>query len=114
MATRMMTLLYGDKPEADVEPGNRVDTADDQPPASLPPIAPEAHAPHGHHFALRGLVLGLAAAAAVLVGVTIALVALVWAHALTPAVQVTLVVLGLLLIAAGTAYVVGKPTHTAR
>jgi hypothetical protein len=114
MATRMMTLLYGDKPEADVEPGNRVDTADDLPPASLPPMAQQAHAPHGHHFALRGVVLGLAAAAAVLIGVTIALVALVWARSLTPAAQVTLVVLGLLLIVAGAAYVVGNTTHAAR
>ena len=26
MATRMTTLLYGDKPESDIEPGNRVDS----------------------------------------------------------------------------------------
>jgi len=71
----MMTLLYGDKPEVDVEPGNRVDTESDRPPVSLPPME---YAPEPRVFALHDLGLGLVAAAAVLAGLTIAVVALVW------------------------------------
>jgi hypothetical protein len=115
MATRMTTLLYGDKPEADVEPGNRVDTTDSEPPASPPPMRPMRVSPaQPHPFAMRGLFLGLAAAASVLVGLTVALIAVVWSRSITPAAQVTLVVLGLALVAGGTAYVAGSTTYKAR
>jgi hypothetical protein len=84
MATRMTSLLYGDRPEADVEPGNRVDTALDWPAAASPPTWTTSEMPESdeHHevYALRGLVLGLAAAAAVLAAVTIVVVALMWWH----------------------------------
>jgi len=38
MATRMTTLLYGEKPGCDVAPGNRADTADAAVPAPAPPF----------------------------------------------------------------------------
>lgn len=38
MATRMATLLYGDKPGCDVEAGNRADAADLALPAPAPPF----------------------------------------------------------------------------
>jgi hypothetical protein len=116
MATRMTTLLYGDKPEADVEPGNRVDTVNGRPAAAPPPMRP-AHTtqPHGRPFALRGVVLGLAAGSVVLVGLTIAMIALAWAGSITPGAQVALIVLGVMLAAAGIAYVASaRPEHATR
>lgn len=54
MATRMATLLYGEKPNADIQAGNRADTVDDipaaapLPPPALPPssgfVSPSANA----------------------------------------------------------------------
>jgi hypothetical protein len=40
MATRMTTLLYGEKPEIDVEPGNRVDSEDGPSVPAPPPMRP--------------------------------------------------------------------------
>jgi hypothetical protein len=42
MATRMTTLLYGDRPGIDVEPGNRVDSESPSGPSipSPPPMRP--------------------------------------------------------------------------
>lgn len=117
MATRMMTLLYGDKPEADVEPGNRVDTVDERPPMSplsMEGLAPSTSDAHAHFSGLDGLVRGLAAAVAVLSGVTITLIALVWSSSITPGAQVTAVVLGVVMIAGGTAYLVESSAHRAR
>lgn len=120
MATRMTTLLYGDKPEADIEPGNRVDTANGGPqPSTLPMTSGEVGstvAPHlyARPFALRGLVFGLAAAAAVLAGITIAIVAFVWAPSIAPGARVALVVLGVFSFAGGIAFVVSNPTDAAR
>src|SRR4051812_28847388 len=106
MATRMTTLLYGDKPEADVEPGNRVDTANIGPMiVSPPPMRPQL----GRPFALRGIVLGLTAASAVLAGVTLATVGLVWSRSITPGAQVALVVIGVLLTSGGIAYAMSAP-----
>jgi hypothetical protein len=109
MATRMMTLLYGDKPEVDVEPGNRVDTADDSAPPTI--LSMEEQAPWASQ--LGGLVRGLLAAVAVLSGVTLTLIAFVWSRSITPGAQVTLVVLGVVMIAGGTAYVVGPRSGSA-
>lgn len=117
MATRMMTLLYGDKPEADVEPGNRVDTVDDRPPTSSLILSMEEQPPwasHAHRFALAGLVGGLLAAVAILSGVTVTLIAFVWSRSLTPGAQVALIVLGVVMIAGGAAYVAGRPEPRAR
>lgn len=122
MATRMTTLLYGDKPEADVEPGNRVDTEDDVAQQSPPPMRPAeetsaaarpAHAT-AQPFALRGLVLGLVAAAAVLAGIAIELTVFVWARSIAPGAQVALVVIGVFLFAGGAAFVVSNPTDATR
>jgi len=120
MATRMTTLLYGDRPEADVEPGNRVDAEGDVAHPSTPPMRPAEERlaavrdTHSRPFALRGLVLGLAATAAVLAGVTVELTAFVWAPSIGPAAQVALVVIGVFLIAGGIAFVVSNPTDTTR
>ena len=65
-------------------------------------------------FALRGLVFGLAAAAAVLAGITIAIVAFAWSPSIAPGAQVALVVLGRLLVAGGLAFVVSNPTDATR
>ncbi len=84
MATRMMTLLYGDKPGADVEPGNRVDTVDDLPAAAPPPLWLMEDEPSQPSVALErssalgGLVRGLAVAAGVLAIVTFAIAVFVW------------------------------------
>lgn len=116
MATRMTTLLYGNKPEADVEPGNRVDTVNGGPHAAPPPMRPHERALAEHAqarpLAMRGLVLGLAAASAVLAGLTIALIPFAWSRSITPGAQVALVVLGLFLFAGGLSFVVSSPTQT--
>ena len=117
MATRMMTLLYGDKPEADVEPGNRVDLTNGGPHASPPPMrtmtVSEPHgSPQRSHLPLGGLVLGLAAAASVVAGIASTLVALVWSRSIAPGAQVALFVVGVFLLAGGVAYVVSNPTKT--
>lgn len=74
MATRMMTPLYGDTPEADVEPGSRVD-AEDRPHVTLPPLrSMRPSRPRPHRGPRRRLVRGLSTAASVLLGLTIAVV----------------------------------------
>jgi hypothetical protein len=129
----MATVLYGDKPHADVEAGNRVDTAEAAPPgadadasASQAPLAPEAAlspdatatptvpspppvgpmSPTVAPAALRGLVLGLAAAAAVFAGLSLGGIALAWSRAMAPVTQLTLMLVGGALVAAGVAYIV--------
>lgn len=115
MATRMATLLYGDKPGADVEPGNRVDTTNGGTQAP-PPLRPSSLARRSHEpFALRGVVVGLAAAAAILAGAALSAIAIAWSRSLAPPVQVSLIVIGLVMIAGGTAYVVSaSPRQTTR
>lgn len=132
MATRMATLLYGEKPNTDVEAGNRADTADTvaQPAAPYPPspsfVSPSSRAgvastvpdlppmrpmyptpsPWGQPFALRGIVLGLVAAAVVFAGLSIFGIALAWSQAMTTFAHVGLMVLGGYLIGVGLAYIV--------
>jgi hypothetical protein len=112
----MTTLLYGETPGADVQPGNRVDTTSGRMSAVAPPtLTPGAVHPFVRPpFALPGIVAGLAAAAGVLVGLTIAAIALVWSASITPGVQVTLIVLGLCMLAAGLAYIISAPSAHAR
>jgi predicted phage tail protein len=114
----MMTLLYGEKPGADVEPGNRVDLtnggAQSPPPMTPPRAASESphRAQHEAHFALRDIVFGLVAVSAVLAGITAALVALVWSPSIAPGAQVALFVVGVFMFSGGIAYVISNPTKT--
>jgi hypothetical protein len=109
----MTTLLYGDKPGCDVEPGNRVDSSTDvcavdaaPPPSSVRPTYPTPMPWHARRpLALRAMVIGLAAVAAVLAGLSMFSIALVWSYAMTQLAQVALMVAGGYLIAAGIAYV---------
>ena len=117
----MTTLLYGDKPEADVEAGNRVDLTNGGPQTSPPPMTPTHGEPATLQrtavrgpFALRGLVLGLAAAATVLAGIAATLVAFVWSRSMAPGAQVALFVIGVFLLSGGIAYVVSNPTQATR
>jgi hypothetical protein len=176
MATRMATLLYGEKPNTDVEAGNRADTADtvDMPavPAPMFPYAPSFVPPSSHvtpgvraaaahetpvmvpfapsapaaavvepqgpqgrmptptpppmrptyptpspwvqpSFALRGLVLGLVAAAVLFAGLAIFGIALAWSYALTTVAKLALMILGGYLIGAGVAYIVSVEPRAA-
>lgn len=131
MATRMTTLLYGEKPGTDVEVGSRVDVG----PASassgivpkVPPMRPNYATPEPspwlerrsvaqrQPFALRGLMLGIVAAAGVFAGLALFSVALVWGYAMTQFARLALMMLGGYLIAGGVAYVVaGNPETTRR
>jgi hypothetical protein len=115
MATRMATVLYGEKPNADVEAGNRVDTFAAAGPAPERALAPEVSAtptvpspPPVSPMsppALRGLVLGLAAAGAVFAGLSLAGIALAWSNAMTSSAQLALLLVGGALVAAGVAYI---------
>jgi len=129
MATRMTTLLYGEKPCSDVEAGNRADLADAGPSpqpdvgvvaavdvSNLPPMRPKAPTPQPWirpPFALRALMLGVAAAAAVFAGLALFGVAIAWSYAMTLFVQLTLMILGGLFVAAGVAYVASAHPETA-
>lgn len=126
----MATLLYGETPNTDVEAGNRADTIDmvaPAPPAplaapaplvsgvpstvpALPPMRPNYPTPspwvRREPLALRGLVLGLVAAAVLFSGLTIFGVALAWSYSMTTFARFALMVLGGYLIALGVAYIV--------
>jgi hypothetical protein len=107
----MTTLLYGDKPGTDVEPGNRVDSSTDvnaapPPPSSVRPTYPTPSPwVRRQPLAFRAIMIGLAAVAAVLAGLSMFSIALVWSYAMTQLAQVALMVIGGYLIAAGIAYV---------
>lgn len=188
----MATLLYGERPQADIEPGHRADTArvadtlDDMvgkpmqtfapspsfvappvaapvaapvhaepPPASgtlamaqtvpmaaavagvapssmrnaaesapvaatppvslVPPMRPTypTPSPWARPFALRGLVVGLIAAAVLFAGLAIFGIALAWSYSMTTFAQVALMVLGGYLISAGVAYIASVDTKAA-
>ncbi|MDB4937618.1 MAG: hypothetical protein JWP87_4590 [Labilithrix sp.] len=115
----MTTLLYGDKPGSDVEPGNRVDSSTDPsdsppPPSSVRPTYPTPTPWHHRQpLAFRAIMIGLAAVAAVLVGLSMFSIALVWSNAMTQLAQVALMVAGGYLIAAGIAYVASAKPETA-
>lgn len=127
----MATLLYGETPNADVEAGNRVDTADTLPPLSpdlaaspelvlpnadaalpatvpvMPPMRPKypTPSPWAQTVSLRALVLALAAVAVLFAGLASFGIALVWSQAMTSFARIALMVIGGYLIAAGVAYI---------
>jgi hypothetical protein len=131
MATRMTTLLYGEKPGTDVEVGSRVDVGPSSASSGIvpkvPPMRPDYATPEPmpwverrsgeprQPFALRGMMLGMIAAAGVFAGLALFSIALVWGYAMTPLAQLALMVIGGYLIAGGVAYVVaGNPETTYR
>ena len=116
MATRMMTLLYGETPGSDVEPGNRVDSASSGIVSKVPPLRPIDPTPtpwarprRARPLALRGMMIGMAAVAAVFAGLALFSVALVWGVAMSQLAQISLMVIGGYLLAAGAAYVAASP-----
>jgi hypothetical protein len=118
----MTTLLYGEKPGTDVEVGNRVDTG---PTSASSGIVPKATPMRPNYptptptpwlqrgrgveqrqpFALRGMMIGMMAAAGLFAGLALFSVALVWGYAMSQFAQLALMILGGYLIAAGVAYV---------
>ncbi len=129
MATRRTTLLYGEKPAADIHARTQADddaTADTlvTPPVRLLPTIElrAAHVPETlpqprpmypttspwrqpRSLALITLALGVAAAGAVFAGLAILAISMAWSHQITLLAQLGLMALGGYLVSAGVAYV---------
>jgi hypothetical protein len=96
MATRMTTLLDDEDPGLGSIASDRAESASRRAAPRVVPMRP---------FALRGLMLGMAAAAAVFAGLALCSAAAVWGSAMTPFARICLMVVGGYLLAGGVAYV---------
>jgi hypothetical protein len=132
MATRMTTLLYGEKPEADIAPGNRADAEIDPGdsgthPRLLPTVELKAAEPvtrptptspepspwvAAKPVAFPSLELGLAAVAAIFGGLAMLASTLAWP--MTSLARIGLAGLGGYCIAIGIAIIMSVPSQSPR